>query len=296
MKSIILFVFLSLFSLYLTTADDNRSTFLKEIDNNYKEYGLYEEYTDDYYFIVVSGIYKDKKSFGVSLNSFKKKAYTIKIEINGETYYLEEDEKGNVNAPLVGYSENKDITIYVCTTGRNSKIVSEHKLDFNFEYEGYNLQSLKYSSLISVEIIDANFQGIIIILTVIISICAIIITFLAIFKKGVFNPNHKHQDDLVLIDSDNDEVDIEETKEIENSFDSAYDKDYYIAKEKEYFEDEKEIDIRPLLIEKGFVSDYSLMSEEEKNQVMIYLMTLRHDGIISEKQCHDEEVKLWRKY
>ena len=49
------------------------------------------------------------------------------------------------------------------------------------------------------------------------------------------------------------------------------------------------------LQEKGYGLDYTLMTEEEKNQVMVLLMTLKYNGTINEFQYKNEVIKLWKK-
>jgi len=54
-------------------------------------------------------------------------------------------------------------------------------------------------------------------------------------------------------------------------------------------------DIAGLLLVKGYSRNYSLMTEEQKNQVMVYLMALRDQNKITIDEYKKETIKLWRR-
>lgn len=54
-------------------------------------------------------------------------------------------------------------------------------------------------------------------------------------------------------------------------------------------------DIASLLLVKGYSRNYSLMTESQKNQVMIYLMALRDQKKITIDEYKKETIKLWRR-
>ena len=84
------------------------------------------------------------------------------------------------------------------------------------------------------------------------------------------------------------EAEIIEEKTVEKT-EESYEKKLYFE------EDVEEFDIKPYLKERGYKEDYLLMDEEEKNQVMVLLMTLKYKGIINEVQYQRECVELWKK-
>ena len=125
----------------------------------------------------------------------------------------------------------------------------------------------------------------------------VVIIFMKKNKKGIFSEK-KEESDLVFFGNDVidiDEKDVEEIEE-ENTSEDLEVKEVY--EKKYYFDDDEEnyIDIKPLLIDAGYKTEYKDMTEAEKNEVMIYLMTLRHNGKITEAQYKKESANLWKKY
>ena len=58
---------------------------------------------------------------------------------------------------------------------------------------------------------------------------------------------------------------------------------------------EKIKDIKAYLNDKGYITDYSVLSEEEKNNIMIELMKLKEKGMISLDDYYEESAELWKK-
>ena len=54
-------------------------------------------------------------------------------------------------------------------------------------------------------------------------------------------------------------------------------------------------DIKAYLQDQGFVIDYSILDEEEKNKIMMELIKLKNDGSISLDAYYKETYELWKK-
>ena len=84
---------------------------------------------------------------------------------------------------------------------------------------------------------------------------------------------------------------IEEDDEEETSS-SFFDEHYSWAREEE---ERTDFDINSYLQDKGFITDYSILSEEEKNLIMLELMLLRDKKQITRDEYLEETAKLWKK-
>ena len=54
-------------------------------------------------------------------------------------------------------------------------------------------------------------------------------------------------------------------------------------------------DIKAYLQSLGYITDYKLLSEEEKNKIMLELMRLKDTEQITLKKYYEETYQLWKK-
>ena len=299
----ILLIISMIISFFPTAVSNKYEEYLSGINEAYDTYTIDVYENENYTLAVVQGICNDTLSYGVFLSSYESGAYVIKLFSDEKEYSLPIDSRKDTLVYAVNMPQKET---YVCVYDSVSNISTKRlevkldvytKDDLNAKanvYHGMNhgvetsTMSRRYNmkkALIFISSISAF---------VIIS-GLIIIFFLKKNNKGLFNKENAYKSDIeyfkVVDDSkDNIENDID-TKEEDLEVKEVYQKKYYFDDDEENY-----IDIKPLLLEKGYKTDYQSMSEEEKNMVMIYLMTLRHEAKISEAQYKRETSRLWKKY
>ena len=305
LNKLLLFLYIP-FLLLSTSAITNKcDDFKKKVNDYYDSYVLETYETNNFTFMVVEGICNDKLSYGVFLACVEANAYDLKIIVNGVEYTVKEDSRGDYIAYVI-VRTNDEISICVFdNVNGNSTKRYEYQLAYSSKEDieisencvkGNNLTCKEVSKLKKNYQIDTDVIIVIIVLSAVSLICIVWILALLVFKKGLFNKNIKRESEVVFFnfneEKQEDEIDnIEvEALEVENeSVKEVYEKKY------NYEEDIEEFDFKPYLQEKGYGLDYTLMTEEEKNQVMVLLMTLKYNGTINEFQYKNEVIKLWRK-
>ena len=73
--------------------------------------------------------------------------------------------------------------------------------------------------------------------------------------------------------------------------------EYFKKEEKDTTEEKVEevVDIKAYLREKGYITNYASLSEEEKNRVMLELIKLKNEKRISQDRYYEETGELWKK-
>ena len=308
LNKLLLFLYIP-FLLLSTSAITNKcDDFKKKVNDYYDSYVLETYETNNFTFMVVEGICNDKLSYGVFLACVEANAYDLKIMVNGVEYTVKEDSRGDYIAYVI-VRTNDEISICVFdNVNGNSTKRYEYQLAYSSKEDieisenclkGNNLTCKEVSKLKKNYQIDTDVIIVIIVLSAISLMCIVWILALLVLKKGLFNKNIKRESEVVFFnfneeqDDDLDNIEVE-TVEIKDevkteSFKEVYEKKY------NYEEDIEEFDFKPYLQEKGYGLDYTLMTEEEKNQVMVLLMTLKYNGTINEFQYKNEVIKLWKK-
>ena len=308
----ILLILCMLFTSFPTAVSEKYDKYLSLVNEVYDKYTIHMEEKENFTVAVVEGICNGEMTYGVFLSSYKAGAYCIKVFVDEKEYALETDSRGD----SVIYAVSMPVKeTYVCVfdkEGKNSTKRWSYKIEYmtiedlenapllsNGMNGGteFSKMSRRYNTKTAVLFISG-------ISVLIIAISIVIIIFLKKNKKGMFDEKNRKSEPIVFTSKDTGEEDpIVFEKSDEYKIDN---KDYEIEKEeikevyqkKYYFDDDEEnfIDIKPLLEKVGFDTNYASLSEEEKNKVMIYFMTLRHEGTISEAQYKKETSRLWKKY
>ena len=317
-----LFVFLSSVLVVITPSD-----YKENVSKYYDKYIIYEANKANYDFLVVEGICNDELCFGVFLLQEGDKYY-VRVFVDEVEYKL----RSKNNTEVYAVMRNEE-DIKVCVIDSDGDTFSEEYLlkykdkesllaDANV-IEGNNL-GIEYSSL--KKVFKAGDPLVLIIsLSILVSVvCLIIIIILFVSKKGLFGQADgvdraisKLNDDSFSLDDEElhmpEDDDIQTFEEYQDSLrpwiikkeqpkkteedikEESVEQEVYTKDPHYYDVDENKYDIKPLLKEKGYDKDYDLMSESEKNDVMLYLMFLLHEGKINDDCYHEEVIKLWKK-
>ena len=292
-------------------------SFPTAVSNKYDEYlsgvnEAYDTYTIDVYenenytLAVVQGMCNDTLSYGVFLASYESGKYVIKLFIDEKEYSLPQDSRKDTMVYAVNMpTKDKYVCVYDSVGSISTKRL-EVKLDVNTVNDLNNKNTIYHGMNRGVEVSTMsrryNIKKVLIFISAISLFIIIggiiIIIFLKKNKNGLFNKETAYQSDIEYFPKDEavSDSNIQENDEYEVKDETADVREVY--QKKYYFDDDEEnyIDITPLLEEKGYKTNYQDMSEEEKNEVMIYFMTLRHEGKISEAQYKRETSRLWKKY
>ncbi|MFA5542545.1 MAG: hypothetical protein WC008_01370 [Bacilli bacterium] len=300
--TIFLFTFLS------TPALIGQDVFETEVHDIYSEYVVVHEVENSYYRLkIIEGVNNDQVNYGVYLFNLDSKSHSIVISYNDKKYTLSNDNRGDYSVPA--FKINDDVTLSIEDNNGNSRysilLVKRTPEDFGQKYSAeIILGSGEGAKSIGLAVIrDTNLLTILMgVFGVGILFFGFVILLLFIFKKGMFNPKHKNADVFSykkFLDEygyNNQEVSEEpvsvdsisevepKTTEIINMY--PYQRDY---------EDDEDVDVKGVLRDKGFITDYQILPEEEKNLIMLELMRMRDTGEISKLSYQKEVIDLWKK-
>lgn len=301
-KILMLFILPTLL-VFPNAISDKCNDFKTKVNDYYDNYILELYETENYTFMAVEGICNNELTYGVFLASIDANSYDIKIYINEYEYTLEEDSRGDTIAHVI-LNTSSDIKICVYD---NAKGNSTKRYEYVLKYQnindflndsniikGNNLGVDKVNKLKQVSLFRSNVISFIIILSSISLVCILWLLYLYIFKKGIFDKTKERISEVEFfiyenVNESNDNIEVEVIEEIKSQ-EEVYEKKQYF-----YEEDEADFNFTPFLQENGYSEDYSIMTEEEKNQVMVLLMTLKYKGTITESQYNKEVIKLWKK-
>ena len=298
---LLLTMILVILSAFSSKVEENYNQYLSNINSAYGEYVIDVTENENYTVAVVQGMCNNTLSYGVFLSSYDNDAYVIKVFIDDKEYSLPTNSRSDTMVYAVNMpTKITRICVYDNDSG-NSTLRWEMELYIKDINDLNNNPNLYHGMNEGIEVSTMsrkyNFKTIAIVLViitlVIISAGLVLVLFMKKNKKGIFKEN-KDSDTVVFFENPNDisiNDDIKEEKVEELEVKEVYEKKYYFDDDEENY-----IDIKPLLEEKGYKTDYKILSEAEKNEVMIFLMTLRHDGKISEAQYKKETANLWKKY
>lgn len=302
---ILVAVLMILMSAFSSKVEEEYNTYLSNINSAYDSYIIDVTENENYTVAVVQGMCNNNLSYGVFLCAYDNDAYVIKVFIGDKEYSLPTNTRHDTMVYAVNMpTKPTKVCVYDNDKG-NSTVRWEMELSIKSVEDLENSANLYHGMNQGIQVSTMsrkyNFTTIAIfavsILLLIAVVGVVVIIFMKKNKKGIFSEK-KEESDLVFFGNDVidiDEKDVEEIEE-ENTSEDLEVKEVY--EKKYYFDDDEEnyIDIKPLLIDAGYKTEYKDMTEAEKNEVMIYLMTLRHNGKITEAQYKKESANLWKKY
>lgn len=300
MTKLLLFLYCILFS-FPTVVSNKLDEYLSNVNTAYDKYNICVEEKENYTVAVVQGICNGSISCGVFLSSYESGAYVVKIFVDGKEYALSTDSRKDTLVYSVNIPNKKTFVCVYDKVGNTSTKRWEMELTVHSEDDlnalgnvnvGMN-QGVEVSAMTRQYSLRSIIIFVIAISSFIVVVGILVIVFLKKNKKGVFNDNLE-ENDLKYFDiknDDNEEINNDNNIVLEdNEVKEVYEKRAY------YDTDEDTLDVKEILKNNNYRTDYQNMSEEEKNKVMIFLMQLRYEKKISEEQYKEEANRLWRKY
>ena len=300
MTKLLLFLYCILFS-FPTVVSNKFDEYLSNVNTAYDKYNVCVEEKENYTVAVVQGICNGSVSCGVFLSSYESGAYVVKIFVDGKEYALSTDSRKDTLVYSVNIPNKKTFVCVYDKVGNTSTKRWEMELTVHSEDDlnalgnvnvGMN-QGVEVSAMTRQYSLRSIIIFVIAISSFIVVVGILVIVFLKKNKNGVFNDNLE-ENDLKYFDiknEDNEEINNDNNIVLEdNKVKEVYEKRAY------YDTDEDTLDVKEILKNNNYCTDYQNMSEEEKNKVMIFLMQLRYEKKISEEQYKEEANRLWRKY
>ena len=288
----ILFIFLSFLSFIPLSKNLGTDGFIESVHNAYEYYELETVTNSDYEFTIAKGLIKNKCYYGVSFINEYPKTNKIVLRFDGATYDLPTTDYRNNSMVIALRSENKIEVILM--QGSKEVLLKELPIFFPSSFdkenafigkgEGAPVEELKLAKMSSPIIRYAIYVSLGVILT-----SGLLILVLFLLRKGLFN---KERRKVGVVDMK--EIYERETKAIDpNEFiddnistptevvDTPSDDTYQITDVKEY------------LKQLGFNTNYSSLTVDEKNQIMLKLMYLKDNKMISLDSYYEETKELW---
>ncbi len=303
-------MFLLAFMLLSTPQEIFRDKFLSDVDKAYHEYTVITNYTNEIYSIqIVKGIINNQATYGISFFSSRAGDYDLFFEIEDIEYQVKPDSRGDYQLLGIKWRDYEQVKIMIYSKDGNLQSPAHLTVLNKFDkstFVGEIIGQNEGKTLVSLKRTDSifDFNAFIIITLVIIGICAIAIIILAITKRGMFSKEVRKEgifdfkefinkqttpqnsDDWIEVEPEAREV----QKDIQENPKEVYDKG------PRYVDDEiSSIDVKKHLQDAGFVVEYSLVGDEEKNLIMLELMHLKNERKISNDVYLEEIYKLWKK-
>lgn len=320
MKFITLIV--SLFTFFSLKSEND---FPEEINNAYDEYVLIEEYSNSYYDLkLYAGIYNNKVYYGILFENNYPGEYYLKLTIDERVYKLKQTSRKDIYAPFIDISKSEQFSIHIynrqnqyqygLTQFQNVKVINYQEFQEIENIQLGNGRGSKTASLISENALT-EYISLFIAFGVIIFSCFAVIFVYYKKKKGMFNPDIKSNNVFnfkeFLQNSIEEETKYPEGEVInhfeENKFD-INDNDYRFEDTKileerlihdsyiwQHYEEKKsDFNIKKYLEEQNYNTNYSSLSKEDKNNIMLVLMLLKAEKKITDDDYLDEISELWK--
>lgn len=288
MFKVLLFLLISFIPLAKPRNEINEEQFMEEIDRNYGYYMQVENASNDYFsMIVVKGIYNDKASYGISFTSTKQAEYYLLIKTSGYTYKLITDSNQDSSAIAIDATFNIELFVYdkddrLQSYTKELESFKNNEVDTSSYIKGSN-EGREFSALKLYSPKSNYYEAIIYVILSVICLSVIILTILFVKKKGMFD-KQKRKEGVINMR----ELVEEETRDTENN-------DYVeIVKEVEE-KNEMVSDIKAYLRDLGYITEYAILSEEDKNRIMLELIKLKNSNKINVDKYYEETYELWKK-
>ena len=294
----ILMLFLSFF-LLTTIQTTSKDKFLSEVKNGYKAYEVVSNHDgDDYILCVVRGVNRNKASVGLYFYSVCEDEYYCTINEEAHEYKIDPDKNKEVYYPAMSYTVNLTINVYNCDKELVDTVLVNRLYVASFVGEEGGNAGIGFKGLENN--LPHSFIAIYIIGIGVIALSAIVIIIFKVNKKGMFSEDARKEglEDLHHLEetyvneelNDDDIYDVQEERE-DTSHEQVYERT------RDYDEDleEDRPSVKSVLTERGFNTDYTNMSVEDKNKVMVELMMMREQRIINNDEYQREIIELWKK-
>jgi len=314
--------FLSLVLLAGSHREEVFQDFEEKVNEAYSEY-VFEEYVNQRFGIkLVKGLMNGEVRYGFCFYSEEPGSHYVRLSYKGKIYVPKADSRGDVEAVALNLREGEVFSILVYDSIGNLKtplldfqdmtVMSKQEFEQLEEAKmtgrgnGAELTSLRAEFKLS---FDAWF---LIGAGAVILICALIVFIFFKKRKGLFDKEIRSENvfnfkeflsstfsfpadeqETEEDEYDGREEDEEEAEEKEEEPDRRPRIEEYPWSRRE--DEESGFNIAGYLREKGFITDYNVLSESEKNQIMLELMRLRDEKKITKDEYLEEIMKLWKK-
>lgn len=297
---LLLLICLSLSSLKkLNTNDSFIDEFYTACDEEYSYYKVIaNESNSTFDYIIVQGLINDVACYGVCYTN-NSGNYTFNISYGGSRYRFNKTDNNNSycvaiksEEPIKGFitdSKGSDKELFALKVFFTNQFDKTNAITGNGNVKKFNDFSLmKMRSRIITVIIYASAS------TILLFGLGTLIIFLIRhhqFKKEKSEIGNMNIKDLLNEESSNkfDEESIFDQNDIKT-------KNEEIVLDKDDYEEIKpNRDVKEILRNEGFITDYKVLSEDEKNQIMVKLMILKNNKEISLEDYQKETKELWKK-
>lgn len=308
-----------IYSIFITVILSFQSAFLDQFDSKvdeaYSEYIVLREYTNSYYTIkIVYGIVNDDIRYGVCFYSHQAHAYNINIKHQGQLYSLPKNNRGDVSAIALNLNAGESFSIivydrdnhlqYPFESFSNIEIISKESFNtLENKITGQNSGSSLTKLKIHAE--KSPLLGVYVVMVSLILFCGLVIFIFYKKQKGMFAQgaskqgvfNFKEFINSVIEEETVEEEKVDEVEEdrIDSESSDSYEpiSNYKWIRNEE--EERSDFNIKRHLDDLGFMTNYQIASEDEKNQIMLELMKLRDYKQITKDEYLEETRKLWLK-
>lgn len=317
MKLLVLFLsFISFIAVGSSTLskesiEKTQMDFLDSVEKGYQYYGNYETIEfDEFSLLIVKGIYNDSPCYGLSFVSATANSYYLVLETKSSSFTMPKNGNNGSLAIAIKADINYTVSIY----DSNDKKVEMKEINL----PKFSSNEFNYSSAISGQATGVKFTTLtefktrlpflpvlLITLASLTGFVLLVLGVLFVLKKGYFNKEKRKEGVISMRDIYEAETDDIETDGI--SFDYEEKKEDYSSDDElipvinpnKREDDEPAIskvdNIKDYLRDKGFFVDYNVLSEEEKNKIMMELIKLKNDGLITLDAYYKETYELWKK-
>lgn len=312
--------FLILLTLITTSfVSDFTDQFDSEVNSAYSSYVSFDEYENPNYSLkVIYGSMNGEVRFGICFYSLQAGDYSVKVSYLGRQYSLPENGRGDVSAVAVDFQAGETFSVLVfdrdghyqysgCFLNIEVMTINEfNALSSTATGLGAGSELTKLQSIHSSDPLTVFYF----VLMGIAALCVIAIIIIYVRKKGMFDPKIKAEPGFnfrEFIDKAPLEPEIQLTRnipEIQKEIPPVIPiKEPSIIpagsiRNYSWVRDEEEhsgFDVAAHLKDLGFITDYALDGEDEKNRIMLELMKLRDEKKITRDDYLEETTKLWKK-
>ncbi|HBP25583.1 MAG TPA: hypothetical protein DD618_01325 [Acholeplasmatales bacterium] len=312
--------FLILLTLITTSfVSDFTDQFDSEVNSAYSAYVTHDEYENPNYSLkVIYGALDGKVRFGICFYSLQAGDYSVKVSYLGRQYSLPENGRGDVRAVATDFLAGETFSVLVFDreghyqySGRFLDIEVLTINDFNAlsspvaglgaGSELTQLQSFHTSDPLTIFYFF---------LLGVAALCVVAIIIIYVRKKGMFDPKIKSEPGFNFREFINQEPlepaiqPSQETSEmLPESAPTIQPQEPTVIpassiRNYSWVRDEEEhsgFNVAAYLKDLGFITDYALDGEDEKNRIMLELMKLRDQKKITHDDYLEETTKLWKK-
>ena len=290
--------------------DETQNRFLDSVEKNYSYYDIEKTIDfDEFSLIIVKGIYNDCGCYGISFVPAVSNEYILVLETNESTFTL----------PSSNYviAIKADITYDIVIYDKEGTKLNIEKITIEkFNKDAYDTagalaglgEGVKFSFLQLYKTKLRYLPVLLISLGIMIAISGSLLLLLFILKKGFFNKD-KRKEGVVSMrdiyeaetnDINTDGISFEENEEyFEEKTPNDSSTIIPVINPNKREEDESSVsrveDIKAYLVDHGFVVDYNILDEGEKNKIMMELIKLKNDGMITMDDYYKETYELWKK-